>query len=206
MVGSKLTAANVSGIATYGRRKRRIKLQCGEFAWIFIVAKAKNIIGADMLRRFGLMPDLQGQKLWNINSYSVVRGFLQPVPANVRCISMVVASVPGSFKEEIRQVVRQRSKLTKQTFWLAEAPHGIEHEIITTGQPLRCRPRRQNPEKLTIAKAEFWFLEEMGIAIRSNSPWASPLHLTPKPNGGWRPCGDFRRLNAVTVPDSYSVP
>jgi hypothetical protein len=119
---------------------------------------------------------------------------------------MVVESETGSFEEEIRRVVKQRPKLTEQTFWLAEAPHGIEHEIITTGQPIRCRPRRQNPEKLAIAKAEFRFLVEMGIASRSNSPWASPLHITPKPNGGWRPCGDFRRLNAVTVPDSYSVP
>ena len=205
-VGAKLTAANGSGILTYGKRKRSIKLQCGEFAWKFIVAKAKNIIGADMLRRFMLVPDLHRRKLWNTNSFSIARGFLQPVPDSIRGISMVVESETGSFEEEIRRVVKQRPKLTEQTFWLAEAPHGIEHEIITTGQPIRCRPRRQNPEKLAIAKAEFRFLVEMGIASRSNSPWASPLHITPKPNGGWRPCGDFRRLNAVTVPDSYSVP
>ncbi|GFS86398.1 retrovirus-related Pol polyprotein from transposon opus [Trichonephila clavipes] len=45
-----------------------------------------------------------------------------------------------------------------------------------------------------------------GIIRPSKSPWASPLHVVKKSNGEYRPCGDYRRLNSVTVLDRYPVP
>ncbi len=104
-----------------------------------------------------------------------------------------------AFLEEFKDVVNP-SKVLPPT------NSDVEHHIQTTGPPVASRFRRQDPDKLAAAKAEFLQLERDEIVRRSNSPWASPLHMVKKADGSWRPCGDFRLLNGVTIPDAYPLP
>jgi transposase InsO family protein len=45
-----------------------------------------------------------------------------------------------------------------------------------------------------------------GLIVPSTSPFAAPLLMIKKPDGGYRICIDYRKLNAVTVKDRYPLP
>ena len=45
-----------------------------------------------------------------------------------------------------------------------------------------------------------------GVIKLATAEWASPVVFFPKKDGTMRFCVDYRKLNAVTVRDSYPVP
>ncbi|XP_071061702.1 uncharacterized protein [Pseudochaenichthys georgianus] len=83
----------------------------------------------------------------------------------------------------------------------------LAHDVVLTNpSPIKQRAYRVNPVKREVMKREVEYLLKNGFARPSSSPWSSPCVLDTKSDGSPRFCTDFRKVNAVTVPDAHPLP
>ena len=180
-----LVAANDSPLTTYGTTQANLQLDGQTFPWTFTVADIPQaILGADFLAHYGMLVDLRHQKL-------------------------ILSSTQQSLPAYTAALVRPLSAAQQIAMYKPAIVHrdpGMHHYIETRGPPVHAKARPLPPDKLKAVKAEFATLLKAGIIEPSKSPWSSPLHVVTKSDGTLRPCGDYRQLNARTIPDAYSVP
>lgn len=83
----------------------------------------------------------------------------------------------------------------------------LEHCIDTINpKPIKL-PNRRMPHvyQEEIDTQVEWLLSQ-GIVTPSSSPWAAPIVMVRKKDGSMRMCVDYRRLNGVTIKDSFPLP
>ena len=82
-----------------------------------------------------------------------------------------------------------------------------EHEIhVGDAAPIRQKPYQVPYSQRDVVKRELEEMMAAGVIRPSTSPWASPIVLVEKKDGGVWFCVDFRKLNQVAKFDAYPMP
>ena len=134
-----------------------------------------------------------------------------PLPALMTNLSPQTLP-PVPFGEDLApaQVQDVKELLGRNRDRFSELPgrtHVIAHDIDTVpGKIVRQRPYRIPAARRKAIRKEVESMVKLGVIEESFSPWSSPIVIVPKPDGTLRFCNDFRKLNEISLFDSYPMP
>ncbi|MCO5555449.1 hypothetical protein L7F22_008994 [Adiantum nelumboides] len=83
----------------------------------------------------------------------------------------------------------------------------VKIELVEGEKPVRQKLRRMGKDQMNALKEEVDKLLNAGFIVPvDNAEWVSPVVVTPKKDGRWRVCIDYKPSNAVTKKDPYPLP
>ena len=117
------------------------------------------------------------------------------------------SALTAELQEEYDDVIREELKFTaKLNDKLQPCPIRLKPDW--DGHAPFERGRKMSPVELEVCRKQLQELLDKGMIEPSASPFGAAVMVIPKPHqpGKWRMCIDYRRLNAITVPDRFPLP
>jgi hypothetical protein len=123
----------------------------------------------------------------------------------------IVEKVPAQAVQHIQPQLEQVLESYRDVF---EEPKTLppsrcyDHHIplVPGAIPVNAKPYKYSPQHKNEIEKQVKELLSSGLITHSTSPFASPVLLVLKKDGTWRFCVDYRRLNALTIKNSFPMP
>ena len=109
-------------------------------------------------------------------------------------------------KEQFYMLLLENADLFAEDGWLGRTDLVKHHVDTGSSPPIRQPVRRIPPYKREEARHLLQDMLSKNVIRPSSNPWASPIVLVPKKDGGIRFCIDYRKVNSVTRRDAYPLP
>ena len=113
-----------------------------------------------------------------------------------------VAKLPEELQQEFQELLVD--ELPDKLPPIRAVNHAIK--LQPGAEAPKCRPYRMSPVELQEVKRQLEILQAKGLIAEAVTPFGAPVLLVKKQDGTMRMCVDFRKLNQVTVKDSYPLP
>ena len=116
-----------------------------------------------------------------------------------------VGSLPDHLKESAWEMLRRRQKAFGFDGRLGHLPTKVHIRTVDGQVPIAVPMYGSSPEKRRVMDEQMdkWFKQD--VIEPSKSPWSAPVVIAYR-NGKPRFCVDYRKLNAVTIPDEFPIP
>lgn len=108
----------------------------------------------------------------------------------------------------LHSLLNQFSDVFKEPKGLPPSRAQVDHKInLKEGtNAINMRPYRYSTVQKTVIEELVQELLEQGVIRQSTSPFAAPIVLVKKKDGGWRMCIDYWNLNKATIKDKFPIP
>lgn len=204
-----------------------LKLKIGYFSWKFTFLVSANlsvscIIGADFIKKTGLIPDLQEQNLY----FAFHRRVKIPFIGQDKSVGSNVVCQPEGNSRPTHLSAEQQKRLDNLCDLFPDVltkrlglTHLIEYDIkLKENASVKAHPYKLSPPKMAIMREHINELLNKGIIEPSVSAYSSAAFLVPKGKSGDEPSSqeyrcviDYRKLNQcieieqVPLPDLHSA-